>query len=150
MSALYLIARIGGQRFAMRAEAVESVAITGPVRPVPLAPPHVAGLVAVRSRVLTAIDGRAVVEPPCPGEGGRGVGSDCRHAIIVSVDGHGYAILVDGVEDAVEAAGLPSPLSSPLVEGWQAIVDGVVELADMPVPLVDPARLIAGRSIFIA
>ena len=62
MDSLKLIARIAGQRIALTADAVESVVEIEAITPVPLAPPHVAGLAALRSRVLTVIDSYAALE----------------------------------------------------------------------------------------
>ena len=55
MSELLLIVTIGGERVALPAAAVESVFELDTQIPVPRAAPHVAGLSALRSRVLTVI-----------------------------------------------------------------------------------------------
>ena len=56
MAELLLIVTIGGERVALLAAAVESVVELDTLIPVPRAAPHVAGLSALRSRVLTVID----------------------------------------------------------------------------------------------
>ena len=56
MSELLLIVTIGGERVALPAAAVESVVELDTLIPVPRAAPHLAGLSALRSRVLTVID----------------------------------------------------------------------------------------------
>ena len=56
MNELLLIVTIAGQRVALPADAVESVVELDTLIPVPRAAPHVAGLSALRSRVLTVID----------------------------------------------------------------------------------------------
>ena len=56
MSSLLLVVTIGGQRVALPSDAVESVVELDTLIPVPRAAPHVAGLSALRSRVLTVID----------------------------------------------------------------------------------------------
>ena len=56
MSSLLLIVTIAGERVALSAGAVESVVELDTLIQVPRAPPHVAGLSTLRSRVLTVID----------------------------------------------------------------------------------------------
>src|SRR3546814_12134212 len=62
MSQLYLFARIGGADVAVRTEEIEAVVKLTDISPVPGVPPHVAGLSALRSRVLTIIDTAALVQ----------------------------------------------------------------------------------------
>ena len=50
---LYLVFELGGQRVAIASEIVDSVVHVTDIVPVPLAPPHIAGLAALRSRVIT-------------------------------------------------------------------------------------------------
>ena len=56
MNELLLVVTIAGERVALPAAAVESVVELDTLIPVPRAAPHVAGLSALRSRVLTVID----------------------------------------------------------------------------------------------
>ena len=51
MDKLYLVARIADTRVALRSRAINSVVTVGTPVEVPAAPPHVAGLVALRSRI---------------------------------------------------------------------------------------------------
>ena len=100
MSELLLIVTIAGQRVALPADAVESVVELDTLIPVPRAAPHVAGLSALRSRVLTVIDCMRSLEL-----GATDCADGIREAAVVELDGHHYALLVDLVEDVVEAAG---------------------------------------------
>ena len=65
MEALKLIARIADQQVAISADTVESVVEVEAITPVPLAAPHIAGLAALRSRVLTIIDSYAALDGFC-------------------------------------------------------------------------------------
>src|SRR6476469_3179954 len=56
MATLLLIVRLAGERVAFPAADVEAVVEIDNVVPAPGTPPHVAGLAALRSRVLTVID----------------------------------------------------------------------------------------------
>ena len=139
MSQLLLIVSIGGIRVAFPSAAVESVVELDTLIPVPRAAAHVAGLSALRSRVLTVID---TVRSLDLGE------SDCsdgiREAAVVELDGHHYALIVDSVEDVVEAMSDPTPIRAAMGEGWERVALGMVETEDGPLLLVDVAALIAG------
>ena len=141
MSVLLLIVSIGGSRVAFTSAAIESVVELDTLIPVPRAVPHVAGLSALRSRVLTVID---TVRSLDLGE------SDCsdgiREAAVVELDGHHYALIVDSVEDVVEAMSDPAPIRAAMGEGWERVALGMVETEDGPLLLVDVAALIAGPS----
>jgi len=139
MNELLLIVSIGEQRVALPAVAVESVVELDTLIPVPRAPPRVAGLSALRSRVLTVIDCLRSLE--------LGV-SDCsegiREAAVVELDGHHYALIVDVVEDVVEALSDPSPVRAAMEAGWERASIGMVETETGPILLVDVAALISG------
>lgn len=139
MSQLLLIVSIGGSRVAFPSAAVESVVELDTLILVPRAAAHVAGLSALRSRVLTVID---TVRSLDLGE------SDCsdgiREAAVVEFDGHHYALIVDSVEDVVEAMSDLTPIRAAMGEGWERVALGMVETEDGPLLLVDVAALIAG------
>jgi purine-binding chemotaxis protein CheW len=141
MNELLLIVTIAGSRVALPAAAVESVVELDALIPVPRAPAHVAGLSALRSRVLTVIDTLRSLEL---GE------SDCsdgiREAAVVELDGHHYALLVDVVEDVVEALSDPSPVRAAMGIGWERVSRGMVETEEGPLLLVDINSLIAGTA----
>ena len=139
MSELLLVVTIAGERVALPAAAVESVVELDALSPVPRAPAHVAGLSALRSRVLTVIDCRRSLDL---GQ------SDCSHGIreaaVIELDGHHYALIVDLVEDVVEAGSDPAPVRAAMGPGWERVSEGMVETEVGPLLLVDVAALIAG------
>jgi purine-binding chemotaxis protein CheW len=136
---LLLIVTIAGQRVALPADAVEAVVELDTLIQVPRAQPHVAGLSALRSRVLTVIDCRRSLEM---GESDRSDG--IREAAVVELDGHHYALIVDVVEDVVEAMSEPNPVRAAMEDGWERASQGMVETEEGPLLLVDVAALIAG------
>src|SRR3954454_22435074 len=139
MSELLLIVTIGGERVALPASAVESVVELDTLIPVPRAAPHVAGLSALRSRGLTVIDCMRSLEL------GETDGSDgIREAAVVELDGHHYAVIVDLVEDVVEALSDPLPVRAAMGAGWERVSNGMIETENGPLLLVDVAGLIAG------
>ena len=139
MSSLLLVVTIGGQRVALPSDAVESVVELDTLIPVPRAAPHVAGLSALRSRVLTVIDCMRSLEL-----GATECSNGIREAAVVELDGHHYALIVDLVEDVVEALSEPTPMRAAMGEGWERVSAGLVETESGPLLLVDVAALIAG------
>ena len=139
MSELLLVVTIAGERVALRSAAVESVVELDALIPVPRAAPHVAGLSALRSRVLTVIDCMRALE--------LGV-TDCsdgiREAVVVELDGPHYALFVDLVEEVAEAMSEPSPVRAAMRPGWERISEGMVETETGPLLVVDVAGLIGG------
>jgi len=142
MAELLLIARLAGRRVALPASAVEAVVELEGITPVPRAAGHVAGLSALRSRVLTVIDGSASLE--------FGASAEFSEAIVVPSDGHTYAILVEEVADVIEPAALPSPVKAPLGKGWDRVAIAMVEAEGELILLVDPHLLIAGPAAHAA
>ncbi|MFZ5705083.1 MAG: chemotaxis protein CheW [Pseudomonadota bacterium] len=137
MHNLYLIIVIGGQRALLPAACVESVVEVTEITSVPCAPPHVRGLFALRSRVLTVID-------PLPALGERRASDHGDQAVIVHVDGHLYAMLVDDVDDVVVIDGAPAAPRALLSPGWASHTEGALELDGEPLLLIDVATIIAG------
>ena len=139
MNELLLIVTVAGERVAFPAASVESVVELDTLIPVPRAAPHVAGLSALRSRVLTVID--------CMRSLDLGV-TDCsdgiREAAVVELDAHHYALIVDAVEDVVEAIGDPTPVRAAMGAGWERVSQGMVETEVGPLLLIDVAALISG------
>jgi purine-binding chemotaxis protein CheW len=136
---LLLVVTIAGERVALPSAAVESVVELDALIPVPRAAPHVAGLSALRSRVLTIIDCMRALEL-----GATDCSDGIREAVVVELDGHHYALMVDTVEDVVEALSEPSPVRAAMGSGWERIAQGMVETENGPLLVVEVAALIGG------
>jgi purine-binding chemotaxis protein CheW len=67
-----------------------------------------------------------------------------REAAVVELDGHHYALIVDVVEDVVEAAGEPSPVRAAMGKGWERVSKGMVETEVGPLLLIDVEGLVSG------
>ena len=139
MNELLLVVVIAGERVALPAAAVDAVVELDTLIPVPRAAPHVAGLSALRSRVLTVIDCKRSLEL---GESDRSDG--IREAAVVDFDGHHYALIVDLVEDVVEALSDAAPMRAAMGAGWERVCQGMVDTETGPLLLVDVAALISG------
>ncbi len=142
MSDLYLFARIGDTSVAIRTDEVEGVVRLRELSPVPAVPGHVAGLAALRSRVLTMIDAGALI---------RGVKTEPRDynekgglAVVCQLSGHSYGIMVDGVED-IQTVQMPVlPVCGRVDDVWQPYVQGVIELDGKACFVVSLAAVLDG------
>lgn len=134
MEELYLITAIAGRAVAMPSERVDSVVDLGAVVPVPAAPRHVRGLAALRSRVVTVIDAAIALGAVDQAETGR--------AVVVTVGGHLYALLVDRLDDVAPFAIAPLPDGVRLDPAWARAARGVIDRDGEAVLVIDPAALI--------
>ena len=139
MNELLLIVSVGGSRVAFPAASVESVVELEALIPVPRAAAHIAGLSALRSRVLTVIDTMRSLDL-----GDTDCSDGIREAAVIEIDGHHYALIVDTVEDVVEARSEPAPLRAAMGAGWERVSLGLVETDEGPFLLVDLDALVAG------
>ncbi|HEX8622430.1 MAG TPA: chemotaxis protein CheW [Allosphingosinicella sp.] len=138
MAELLLIVRLGGERIALPAAEVESVVEIDALTSVPGAAGHVAGLAALRSRVLTVIDCLASLDPS------RRLPHGHSEAVMAVIDGHPYALLVEAVEDVVEASGDRQRPAASLAVGWRRIGRATVEAEGDLLLLADIEALVAG------
>ena len=125
MSGLYLFARIAGTPVAISTEEVEAVVRIVELSPVPGVPPHILGLSALRSRVLTIIDAATLITGEAPSL--EDFQQEDRHAIVCNIGGHSYGVFVDGVDD-IRTVTVPSqPLCGKGSEAWEPYAGGVIE-----------------------
>lgn len=143
MEKLYLIATIADQSVAIRASLVESVVDLSAIAPVPLSPPHVSGLAALRSKVLTVICCECSL-------GLAETRQAKRRAVVVSIDGHHYGLLVGSIDDARVIDEPPQPIRARLEAGWARVALGMLEYEGEALLLIDPERLIAGSEEALA
>ncbi|MGQ3176023.1 MAG: chemotaxis protein CheW [Blastomonas fulva] len=136
MKELYLIAVISGEKVVIPAEQVDSVVNVRESVPVPSAAPFIAGLFALRSRVLTLIDCQFFVtgEPAdlTPGQ----------PAIVVNIGGCHYGLLVDAVIDVVQSVVAPAPLPGQLPAGWSDIGRALLDFDSSTYLLIDPDYMV--------
>jgi purine-binding chemotaxis protein CheW len=136
MSQLYLFATLAGTRIAVETQEVEAVVRLADVSPVPGMGAHIAGLSALRSRVLTIIDAAALIHgAPTPAKA-RGL------AIIANISGHSYGIMVDGVTDICTIPEGALPVRGRIDSAWATYARGIVESAEGPCLLVSLAGFI--------
>lgn len=142
MSNLILIAQIDGQRIAFDAAEIEAVVDLDAVVPVPFAPPHIIGLAAIRSQIVTVVDGGIALGLSAQTPSGR--------AIVAVVDGHRYAIRVDAVDDVVPMPTTGPSCDAPMSAVWTAASIGRIELEQGFAVQLDLARLVLPQTVAIA
>jgi purine-binding chemotaxis protein CheW len=135
VSALHLLAHVGGRAVAVPAEDVDSVVDIASVVAAPRTHPAVRGLAALRSRVVTVIDTWQVLGLPAGA-------ADARRAILTVVDGHHHAVLVDTLEDVAPLEVEPLPAGLALGYRWASVVTGAAEREGEPLLVIDIKRLI--------
>ena len=132
---LFLVACIAGRWVAIETGQVESVVDLGEIVAVPGATRAIRGLAALRSRVVTVVDtGIALGVDQTP--------VDASRAVIIWIDGHHYAVLVQALEDVREFVRLPLSRGLVLGGGWTAIGTGLIERDGEPLLIVDLAALV--------
>lgn len=136
MDKLYLIARIADTRVALRSRAIHSVVTVGTPVEVPAAPPHVAGLFALRSRVFTLIDPHVVVGLPTVAVAAG------QRVIVVDVSDHGYALLADEIEDVCFIDAPETRIAGKLLPGWARVAEAMIEHDGAALLVVDPSYFI--------
>ncbi len=138
MHNLYLIATIDGARVAIESDLVESVVHVHEVIPVPQSSQAVAGLFALRSRVLTLIDSQFLVTGKSkPVENG-------ALAIIAEITGHHFGLLVESVQDVVSISLEDVEKQVKPIAKWAGLASGIVEVGGEVAMIINPAALIAG------
>lgn len=130
MSLLVCSFAVDNDKFALPVDVVMEVAVTGIPTRVPLAPPHIAGLINLRGRVLTSLCMRVKL--------GREPRAGCA-SVVVSHNGTTTALLVDSVDDVEQlsfAGILPVPANIPetirnVLSGVYVTDSGTVGLLDL-------------------
>lgn len=143
MTGLFLIARIAGETVAMHAADIGSVVEVDEITPVPRVAPHIAGLFALRSRVLTVVDTRAALGL------GRMARAGLASAIVADHEGQSYALLVDEIEDVIEADG-PEPCPALVSATWAHVARGAIRRGGEAILVIAPAGLIMGPEVLAA
>jgi purine-binding chemotaxis protein CheW len=136
MTSTFVIGAVGDQRIAFDATDVESIIRLGGITPVPGSPPHVAGLCAVRSAVLTVVDvARAAGQRPS---------AEASHAAVVTHDGHRYALRIDQVHDIETIGEMPVANGAIIGRGWHALAPSRIETAQGVALLLSIDAVVAG------
>lgn len=143
-NSLYLRINIAGRDVVLPASKVDSVVNIGDIVPVPYVEPHVCGLFAMRSKVVTLIDSQWFIT---------GIKTDVKEAgigVVVSIDGHVHALLVDKVCDIFEAAHAPKKLPSSAGNGWDMLGNTILEVDGATLLIIEPEHMVGVRNSLAA
>jgi purine-binding chemotaxis protein CheW len=137
MSVLHVVFKIDGAEYALpAADVLQMESFTG-ATPVPGAPPHVAGLVQVRGRVIPVVDARARFGLP-PVE--RSLDS---RVVVGQLGTRTVGLLVDSAREVLKLD--PAKLQPPpplVVEGAKGFVKAVAQVGPRLVMLIDFPRVV--------
>lgn len=139
MTALYLIAHINGCRVAIESDRVESIVHVPDIVAVPKSDPSVAGLFALRSRVLTLIDSQYIVTGMR-----RQLEKGCL-AVVAEIGGHHFGLAVDRVEDVVSISSDDIQTAIQPSDIWKSIISETALVDGELVMILDPSKLVAGE-----
>lgn len=136
---LYLIADLAGSRVAIESGLVESVVHVPDIVPAPMSDPSIAGIFALRSRVLTLIDTQFLVT---------GVQQRAQKgalAVVTEIAGHQYGLLVDRVHDvvAIDMKHVERSISAP--ETWARYVADIASHDGALVMILNTTALVSGQ-----
>jgi purine-binding chemotaxis protein CheW len=144
MPELFLLAEIDGTSVAIASEVVESVVHVHDFIRVPRADPLVAGIFALRSRVLTLIDTQYAVtgkSKPVP---------ENALAVIAEIGGFHFGLIVGGVTDVItieenqyEHAITPGP-------NWRKCTKSLANIDGRIVVVLCPSKLVTGTQALAA
>ncbi|MXO84520.1 chemotaxis protein CheW [Altererythrobacter aurantiacus] len=144
MTEMLLIANIDGRRAAIPASEIASVIEIEEIVAVPMAPSHIVGLTAMRSQALTVVCCRSSLGL-VPMQYKRG-----DRAVVIKIDGHQYALLVDEVEGVVMSSSEPEPVKGGFGEHWNRVALGKVETSGEPAVLIDHKQIVKGPQALAA
>jgi purine-binding chemotaxis protein CheW len=137
VSVLHVVFKVGGAEYALPAsEVLQMESFTG-ATPVPGAPPHVAGLVQVRGRVVPVVDARTRFGLP------RAERTLDSRVVVGQLGSRTVGLLVDSAREVLKLT--PEQLQPPppmVVEQAQGLVRAVAQVGPRLVMLIDFPRVI--------
>lgn len=139
IKSLYLIADLAGSRVAIESSLVESVVHVPEIVPAPMSDLSIAGIFALRSRVLTLIDTQFLVT----GKQQRPKKGDL--AVVTEIAGHQYGLLVEKVHDVVAINIEQAETSINPPPAWARFVTQIASHDDALVMILDTSALVSGQ-----
>jgi purine-binding chemotaxis protein CheW len=137
LSELYVLFRVGAGNYVLPASTVlEMETFTG-ATPIPGAPPHVAGLVQIRGKVIAVVDLRARFGMPAAE-----LALDNR-VVVIDHAGRRVGLLVDSAREVAQlAADAFRPPPEVVAEQARGFVKAVAEVDKRLVMLLDPSHVL--------
>jgi purine-binding chemotaxis protein CheW len=136
-----VVFQLGGERYALDVRNVLEIQPLDDLTPVPLTPPHIAGVTIVRGAVLTVLDLRALFELPRLGL------TETTRVLVVQAAGQTVALLADAVADIVFVD--PAALEAPLAHLGGARATYLRGVTGAMVALLDAEALLSDRRLVV-
>lgn len=136
MSSLFLIGTLAGSRVAVSSDQIESVVRIGDFVEVPGCSNAIAGLFALRSRVLTLIDCNYVVTA---------LQQNCSHsalALVAEIGGCHYGFLVEKIEEVTVIDDDFRNQAIDPAENWAPFVSEIIRYDNQMLMVVDLEKLL--------
>lgn len=133
----YLTAKIGTQMFGLPITDIQDVIEMMPLTHVPLSPPHIAGIMNLRGRIVTAIHlDRLLHLPPAPAD-------SKTQSIVFEYEGELYSLIVHRVGDvmALPTDDLRDPPPT-LDDHWLQLTNGIFRLDGALLMILDLRRIL--------
>jgi purine-binding chemotaxis protein CheW len=141
MNNLFLIADLAGSRVAIESSLVESVVHVPEIVPAPRSDPSIAGIFALRSRVLTLIDTQFLIT------GVQQKAEKGALAVVTEIGGHQYGLLVEKVHDVVAINIEQAEVSIKAPPAWRRYVTQVATYDDLLIMILDTSALVSGQAV---
>ena len=138
---LYLIADLAGSRVTIESSQVESIVHVPDIVPVPKCDPSIAGIFALRSRVLTLIDTQFHIT------GKQQSVQKGSLAVVTEIAGHQYGLLVDKVHDVVPIAVAQADSNIRPPAAWNRYVDHIATHECELVMILNTDTLVSGQMV---
>lgn len=135
----YVVFKLGPHYFGADTTEIRDVFRPTRITPVPLARPEVLGVLNMRSRIVTAIDVKRILEIDEPSE-------DCdkERIIVLNRGDEAYALLVDRVLDACRVpSGSRERAHASMPAAWHRCCQGLHKIGDSMMVILDLDRLMS-------
>jgi purine-binding chemotaxis protein CheW len=132
---------LAGSRVAIESSQVESVVHVPDIVPVPKCDPSIAGIFALRSRVLTLIDTQFYIT------GMQQMVQKGTLAVVTEIAGHQYGLLVDKVHDVVPIAFEQADSNIRPPAAWSRYVDHIATHEGELVMILNTDTLVSGQMV---
>jgi purine-binding chemotaxis protein CheW len=138
---LFLVADLAGSRVAIESSLVESVVHVSEIVPAPRSDPSIAGIFALRSRVLTLIDTQFLIT------GVQQKAEKGALAVVTEIGGHQYGLLVEKVHDVVAINIQQAEVSIKATPAWRRYVTQIATHDDLLIMILDTSALVSGQAV---
>lgn len=134
----YVSLRVGEALVGIAVQHVRDLMHARPATPVPLAHPAIAGLLALRGQMITAIELRTLLDIPTTAN------ATTSMLVVATPAGDQYALLADAAADVIAVPhGAEEELPTQMQRSWRNIAKAVYPLGEALLVILDLEKLLA-------